>query len=340
MESQDIKSLIAVPIFAGEKWWGFVGFDDCRGERAWSSVEMEALRAAARTIGAALQRKEADETVRKASELVRTVVQASPVAITALDFDGLVRMWNPAAEKLFGWRKRKSWAGHFPPFRQRTAIYHQLISARAMRGEAISNMELRRRRKDGSWIDVQLSTALIFDAHGQPVGHLGVMNDISTRKRAEEALKESESRYRRLVGTVTDFICSIEIVEGCLVRASYGAGCEAVTGYTAESLQCDPNLWRQVVYEEDHSVAVAQMESLFRGGDPPGFDIRIVRKDASIRWVKCTAVCRSDPDHRSVSARRPGFGYYGTETGGESYGGTNGAPPCPHPAQPRSHRIS
>ena len=103
LEKQDIKSLIAVPIFVGEAWWGVIGFDDCRSARQWSSVETEALRAAARTLGAALQRKQADETLRKANELVSAVVEASPVAITALDAQGLVRMWNPAAEKLFGW---------------------------------------------------------------------------------------------------------------------------------------------------------------------------------------------------------------------------------------------
>ena len=240
LEGQDIKSLIAVPIFVGETWWGFIGFDDCLSARQWSSVETEALRAAARTLGAALQRKEADETLRKANELVRAVVQASPVAITALDADGLVRMWNPAAEKLFGWSEAEVLGGPLPTVSPEDRDYHQSISARAMRGEAVSNVELRRKRKDGSWLDIQLSTAPIFDAHRQIVGHLGVMNDITERKRAEEALKESESRYRRLVGAVTDFICSVEIVEGQLVRALYGAGCEAVTGYTSEELQSDP----------------------------------------------------------------------------------------------------
>ncbi len=119
--------------------------------------------------------------------------------------------------------------------------------------------------------------------------------------RREAPLKESERRYRRMLGAVTDFVCSLELVEGRLPRASYGAGCEAVTGYTAEELQRDSNFWRQVVYEDDHSAAVAQMENLFRGERPPAFDLRIVRKDKSIRWVKCTAVCRNDTDRRSVS---------------------------------------
>jgi len=189
LEGQDIKSIIAVPIFAGETWWGFIGFDDCLRARQWSGVETEALRAAARTLGAALQRKEADQTLRKADELVKAVVQASPVAIAALDADGLVRMWNPAAENLYGWSEAETLGGPLPSVPPEDWDYHQALSARAMRGEALSNVELRRKRKDGSWIDIQLSTAPIFDAHHQIVAHLGVMNDISERKRAEEKLK-------------------------------------------------------------------------------------------------------------------------------------------------------
>jgi PAS domain S-box-containing protein len=301
LEGQDIKSLIVVPIFAGETWWGFIGFDDCLSERLWSSVETEALRAAARTLGAALLRKEADENVRKANELVKAVVQASPVAITALDASGLVRMWNPAAERLFGWTEAEVLGGTLPTISPEDLLHHEAISARAMRGETISNVELRRMRKDGSWLDVEVSNAPIFDAHREIVGHLRLMIDITERKRAEGALKESEGRYRRLVGAVTDFVCSIEFVDGQLVRALFGAGCEAVTGYTSEEFRRDLGLLLQVVYEEDRPAALTLVENLFRGEDPPVFDIRIVRKDNLIRWVKCTPVCRSDTDRRFVS---------------------------------------
>ncbi len=301
MERQDIKSLIAVPIFVGEAWWGFIGFDDCLEARQWSNVETEALRAAAKTLGAALQRKQADETLRKANELVRAAVQASPVAMAALDASGLVRIWNPAAERLFGWTAAEVLGGPLPSVPAEDRDSHQAISAQAFRGEPVSNVELHRKRKDGAGIYIQLSTAPIFDAHHQIVAYLGVMNDLTERKRAEEALKQSERRYRRLVGAVTDFICSVEIVEGKLVRVLYGSGCEAVTGYTSEDLQSDLSSWLEMVYEEDRPLAFALGESLLRGEDPPVFEIRIVRKDKLIRWMKCTPVCRSDNDHRFIS---------------------------------------
>jgi PAS domain S-box-containing protein len=299
-QDQDIKSLITVPIFVDVTWWGFIGFNDRLSTRQWSSVETEALRAAARTLGAALHRRQADETLRKAHELVNAVVQASPEAITVLDAEDLVQMWNPGAEKLFGWTAEEALGRRLPYVPQEDRESHRARLAQTVKGEPIANVELRRKRKDGTWVDFQLSTAPMFDAKGKPVAYLGVMNDITERKHAEEALRRSERRYRRLVGAVTDFICSVEIVAGRLVRAGYGVGCEAVTGYTPEELQRDSHLWLHMVFEEDRPAVIAQAGRLWGRSDPPVTDLRIVTKHGSMRWVRCTAVFRRNPDGRLV----------------------------------------
>ncbi|MGB9488207.1 MAG: response regulator, partial [Terriglobia bacterium] len=61
---QGIRSLIEVPLFAGSEWWGSIGFHDCIDERQWSSPEMEALRAAGGTLGAAIHRQLSQEALR------------------------------------------------------------------------------------------------------------------------------------------------------------------------------------------------------------------------------------------------------------------------------------
>ncbi|MGE5856398.1 MAG: PAS domain S-box protein, partial [Syntrophaceae bacterium] len=57
LESQGILSIAAVPVYSGDRWWGFIGFDDCLGEREWSDVEMEAITVVASTLSAAISRK-------------------------------------------------------------------------------------------------------------------------------------------------------------------------------------------------------------------------------------------------------------------------------------------
>jgi PAS domain S-box-containing protein len=220
LKGQGIQSLIVVPIFVGEAWWGFIGFDDCQSAREWSAAETEALHAAAKTLGAALLRRQADGTLRKANALVRDLVEASPVAIVSLDDEGLVRTWNPAAEKLFGWTAKEVLGGPLPIVPQEDGENHRSIVARAMRGEAVSNVELRRRRKDGSWIDIQLSAAPVFDGHGKVTAHFAVINDITERKRAEEARRESETKLQVIFDSVQTGILVIDPATRRIVDAN------------------------------------------------------------------------------------------------------------------------
>jgi PAS domain S-box-containing protein len=68
LSSYGIYSTVVVPIFVGEEWWGFVGFDECRAERIWSVAETEALRAVGRILGSFIQRKRSEDALRKAHD--------------------------------------------------------------------------------------------------------------------------------------------------------------------------------------------------------------------------------------------------------------------------------
>ncbi len=57
LSTQGIQSIVLVPLFVNENWWGFIGFDECHVERNWSTIEIDALRTAASTLGAAIQRR-------------------------------------------------------------------------------------------------------------------------------------------------------------------------------------------------------------------------------------------------------------------------------------------
>ncbi|MCS6845525.1 MAG: GAF domain-containing protein [Caldilineales bacterium] len=73
LEAHGIRSIAVVPIVSDRAWWGFLGFDDCVGERAWSAAELEALKSAAAVLGAALARQRAEEAERKQRLLAETL---------------------------------------------------------------------------------------------------------------------------------------------------------------------------------------------------------------------------------------------------------------------------
>ncbi|HNT23874.1 MAG TPA: GAF domain-containing protein [Anaerolineales bacterium] len=100
LASQEIKSIIAVPIFIEKRWWGFIGFDDCWAERQWTAVEVDALRAAANAIGAVLQRKRAEEEVRHWADVIRTLLDLSEMIGSTMDVEQVLDRVVLAARSL------------------------------------------------------------------------------------------------------------------------------------------------------------------------------------------------------------------------------------------------
>jgi len=121
-----------------------------------------------------------------ATDVFEAMVQASPLAIVVLDRDGKVTTWNPAAQRMFGWGANEV-VGQEPPFipKDKQAAFSAL-RAQEMGGEIRDGLELRRQRKDGTLLDVSLWTAPIRDAAGNIIAQLGLFEDITGRKRAEE----------------------------------------------------------------------------------------------------------------------------------------------------------
>lgn len=68
LTAHDVKSLLVLPIFVGQTWWGFLGFDNCRSRRVWPNSEIDALRTAAGTLGAAIRRSQIEAVLRRRTE--------------------------------------------------------------------------------------------------------------------------------------------------------------------------------------------------------------------------------------------------------------------------------
>ena len=141
----------------------------------------------------------------------------------------------------------------------------------------------------------------IRDDEGRPRYVLGISEDITDLKAAEEARRESEARYRHIIDTITDYVMSVKIENGRAVSTTHGAGCVAVTGYTAEELSGDLDLWPSLVVAEDREAAADQVRRLLAGENTGPLEHRIQRKDGAIRWVRHTPVLRFDADGKPIA---------------------------------------
>jgi PAS domain S-box-containing protein len=114
------------------------------------------------------------------------------------------------------------------------------------------------------------------------------------RKQAEEALKQSEVRYRRLVESVTDYIYSVKLKDQKAIFMEHGPGSINITGFSPEEYKNDPNLWYRRVYAEDRQKVIEREERAIRGESVSFLEHRIVHKDGTVRWVRNTLVMRYD----------------------------------------------
>ncbi|WP_224368038.1 sensor histidine kinase [Hyalangium versicolor] len=132
------------------------------------------------------QQQLAQAALREAHQTLSALIQASPAAILLMDRDGTVRLWNSAAETIFGWTAEEA-IGHTlvaVPENRQTEFRDNL--ERAARGEPLMGLETQRQRKDGSVIDVALWASAVRQASGQ-VQCIYVVTDITERKRAEDS---------------------------------------------------------------------------------------------------------------------------------------------------------
>lgn len=135
------------------------------------------------------QRAKTEERLQEANQVLKAVIQCSPVAIVTLDLEGNVTLWNAAAERIFGWTEEEVIGKRNPLVPPGYEKEFQNIVSRVLQGQTVDNVETRRLRKDGALIDTSVSAAPLFGARGNIVGATAALADISERKRSEEEIR-------------------------------------------------------------------------------------------------------------------------------------------------------
>lgn len=156
------------------------------------------------------ERKRAEETLTETNLMLNALVESSPVPIVTLDPEGNVRIWNKAAERAFGWDRKEVFGRYVPFVPEEKREEFLTIKRRILGGEAFTDLELTRQRKDGSLADVRVSTAPLSDAKGRINGLVAIILDITEQRRAEETLKERERFLENVFTSIQDGISVLD----------------------------------------------------------------------------------------------------------------------------------
>ncbi|CAB5165550.1 hypothetical protein D3OALGB2SA_5726 [Olavius algarvensis associated proteobacterium Delta 3] len=191
---QNILSIAVVPIFVDEQWWGFIGFDDCRTEHRWSPHEIEALRAAAGILGAAVQQ----ERSREKLSLLATALEQAAYGIVITDTNRLVQYVNPTFEHMTG-IDRDHIIGtpyEFFPGETTPELSNEHIFTRLAQGKPW-HTSYTARRSDGSTYEEEITASAVKSANGEAYYYVIARTDITERRRLE-AIAEADNLMQNI----------------------------------------------------------------------------------------------------------------------------------------------
>jgi len=175
------------------------------------------------------ERKHAEEALRDSNEKLAALFESSPMAIITLDPDGNVTFWNPAAEKMFGWKEKEATGRFLPYVPEGKKSEHHALRNRVLSGEGFHNVEALRQKKDGSDIYISISTVPLKDSTGRISGIMSVNVDITERKRLEEELLRAQKLESLGVfagGIAHDFNNILTMILGNVSMAKMGVSPE------------------------------------------------------------------------------------------------------------------
>jgi len=241
-------------------------------------------------------RKHTEDQLQQATQTLHAIFQAAPLAIYAVDGAGKVLQWNPAAERIFGWTGQEAIGRVLPlvPAEKLPEFYD--ICERVMHGESFADLELQRQNKNGSVLDLSVSTAPLRDSKGQVIGVLGITADITERKRAEEAQRRSDEKYRNIFDYATMGIYQCD-PDGTITNAN--ANLALMLGYESADDLIGRNLGEDVYHDrQDRQALLREYE---RAGAAVNLEVLWKKKDGVPIWVHLNSHSIKDEDGRALS---------------------------------------
>ncbi len=297
LEAQGIRSLLIMPMGPAGRPTGFVGFDNVREADAWRPEDIHLLRIVSRLTGDALERQRSHQALALSVQRQKAILENIPDIAWLKDEDSrFVHVNEPFA------RSCGIPAGELIG-KTDLAIWPQELAARYRQDDAEVMRTRQRKRVEEPLADKDLGERVIetiktpvFDSYGRVIGTTGIARDITERKQAEQAIRESEERYRRLVESLPAIVYRYSHSKG----ASYWSPqVEDILGFSPQDLHEKPFLWHDAIHPDDLPM-VDKAIAAFEVGNRVDLNYRIRDVNGVWHWFHDRYIGRLDVEGEVV----------------------------------------
>jgi PAS domain S-box-containing protein len=242
-------------------------------------------------------------TLAESYVLHETILNSTELSVISAQKDGLINSLNKSAERILGYEaeeligKQSITIAHKPEELEKRAAEltaelgtkitagFDVLVARVKTQKATERREWTYVRKDKSTLAVSLSVTSIWDERGELSGFLAIATDITDQKKSEEALRESEERFRFLAENVPGVIYLCREDER-FSNIFISANIEKITGYrNTEFLDGTVDIV-DLIHREDFERVDREFKEAIRGRKSFSMEYRVVHRSGVVKWVK------------------------------------------------------
>ena len=231
-------------------------------------------------------RKQAEDAVREIEKRYRRIVETTNEGVWLLDSKLHTAYVNRQMAEMLGYEPREMVGQSvFDSYFPEDVEYKKQLLKRRQQGVR-EQFEERLRQKDGSELWVRMAAIPFFKENGEFDGALAMVSDITERKRAEEALRESEARLRLAAQVGKMYAYEWDVATDKVVRSEE---CMSVLGSNDQPKHLTRQQLLSSVYPDDRALFVGSVDQLTPDNPTTRISYRVLRPDGSLVWLEKNA---------------------------------------------------
>jgi PAS domain S-box-containing protein len=298
--AEGLHAAFAFPILFGDKFLGVMEFFS-HEIREPDDALLAMFGSIGSQVGQFMERKLVEEAVKENEERTRLILDTALDAVVMIDGQGSITDWNPQAERIFGWTKPevigRELAETIIPLQHREAhergFRHYLNTGV---GPLLrKRIEITALHRDGREFPVELSITPV--GFGNQVYFSAFVRDITERKHAEEALRESEEQLRLALDAARMGAWDYDIQTGAV---KWSNKLELIHGLLPGSFGGTFDDYQMDIHPDDRQQVIESLTRTIEHGEEHAIEYRIIRPDGATRWVEGKGQVIRDDGGRAI----------------------------------------